>query len=157
MSFEQVILSKKDRRAFIREIKKAETGVFSYGVGSAFFEKVKTRMGADNLAFIMDEILESDIKAVINQDSKVDLDSCQINLFEYAEKDIKLPNQRAVSVKKATREHMVIQRENVIENFEKIKKSFDIHLNHLIDPILATMDRCGFETAGQAIEFLANA
>lgn len=153
MSIEVPMLTKKYRRHLIRQIKQQKTSAFEYGEKSDFFSEVMGAFEPSAVTLMFEEIIMDDIKAVIDEDSRMEFK--QADLFGYAEKTIKLPNQSAVQVKYATLDHMETQRQLIIENHLKQIRAFVVHHDHIVVPIIDAMKQNGFQTAGDAIQFLA--
>ncbi len=151
MSIETPILTKKYRKHIIRQLRNQQDSAFNYGQDGDFFKEVIASMGS-GLTFMLEEIISDDIKAVIDEDSKVDLK--QVDFFGYAEKVIKLPKQYAVQVSVATLDHMEIQKASLIENYLRQTRAFVLHHDQIVMPIIETMQTHGFRTAGEALQIL---
>lgn len=155
MSVETPMISQKQLKALIRELKAKQPGVISYAQGSPFFAEVMAAIG-NNPVFILQEIITKNIKDVVDEDARFDFSSPQLSLIEYGEKWIKLPESQTVQVKKASLDHMLIQERQVVEDNIKRMKAYIIHYEKMLSPVIRTMRQHGFETAGEAIAMLQN-
>lgn len=77
-----------------------------------------------------------------------------IDFASYGETLIKLSDQTSVLVRDARIDHVRHQREQLIKNHIRQMQAFIMHHDEYLMPILEAMESWGFETAGQAIEFL---
>lgn len=154
MSIEPSICTKKDIKILVRRIKKSVTGVFDYSDKSGLHHAVMAAIG-DNASLLVSDFVSVAIKQVIDEDAKLDL-SGQIDFVGYGDKVIKLPEQKAVRVRDARIDHVRHQREQLIKNHMRQMQAFITHHDGYVMPILGAMEMNNFETAGQAIEYLAN-
>ena len=153
MSVETPMISQKQLKQLIRELKARQSGVISYAQDSPFFTEVMAAIG-DNPVFILQEIVAKTIKDVVDEDARFDFSSKQLSLIEYGEKWIKLPESQTVQVKHASLDHMLIQERQVVEDNIKRMKAYIIHYEKLLSPVIRAMRQHGFETAGAAIALL---
>lgn len=153
MSMETPMISRKHLKSLVRELKAKQTGVVTYAPDSPFFAEVMAALG-DNPVFILQEIVTTTIKEVVDEDAKFDFSSDQLSFLDYGEKWIKLPESQTVQVKRASLDHLLIQERSVIEDHIRKMKAYINHHEKLLTPLIRTMRQHGFETAGEAIALL---
>jgi hypothetical protein len=152
MSNETVIYTRKELKKLIRNLKNQQQSVFSYAPGSEFYKEVIGSLGNSPM-FLIDEIINENIKAVIDEDSRIELEK-QPDFFGYSEKLIKLPEKQAVKVEVATLDHMLIQQDLLVQNHYKQIRAFLRHHDGIIVPIIRTMKEMNLLTAGEALKVL---
>ena len=153
MSFETPMISRKHLKSLVRELKAKQTGVVTYAPDSPFFIEVMAALG-DNPVFILQEIVTTTIKEVVDEDAKFDFSSDQLSFLDYGEKWIKLPESQTVQVKHASLDHLLIQERSVIEDHIRKMKAYINHHEKLLTPLIRTMRQHGLQTAGEAIALL---
>jgi glucosamine 6-phosphate synthetase-like amidotransferase/phosphosugar isomerase protein len=156
MSVETPMISRKQLKSLAREIKANladQFGVVSYLADGPLSIAVMKAIG-DNPVFILQEIVASVIKEVVDEDTKFDFSSDQLSFLDYGEKWIKLPESQTVQVRRASLDHLLIQERLVIEDNIRRMKAYINHHEKLLIPLIRTMRQHGFETAGEAIALL---
>ena len=152
MSMNPPIFTQKHLKHLIRSLKEQQQAVFCYTHGGDFFQEVMASLGPSPV-FLVEEIVAKTIKAVIDEDSRVDLDQ-QPDFFEYGEKLIKLPEGQAVKVAAARIEHMRVQQQTLLDNHIKQIRGFLRHHDQIVTPIIRTMEEFNLRTAGEALQIL---
>lgn len=152
MSIEIPVFTQKHLKHLIRQLLNQQRSVVSYAPGSDLFQEVMASLGPSP-QFLIDEVVYKAVKTVVNEDCRIDLND-QPDFFSYGEKKIKLPEMNVVRVDCASIDHMLIQKQTLLDNHIKQIRGFLRHHDGIVVPIIRTMEERGLRTAGEALLIL---
>jgi hypothetical protein len=152
MSIEMPVFTQKHLKHLIRQLLNQQRSVVSYAPGSDLFQEVMASLGPSP-QFLIDEVVYKAVKTVVNEDCRIDLND-QPDFFSYGEKKIKLPEMNVVRVDCASIDHMLIQKQTLLDNHIKQIRGFLRHHDGIVVPIIRTMEERGLRTAGEALLIL---
>lgn len=152
MGIEMPVFTQKHLKHLIRQLLNQQRSVVSYAPGSDLFQEVMASLGPSP-QFLIDEVVYKAVKTVVNEDCRIDLND-QPDFFSYGEKKIKLPEMNVVRVDCASIDHMLIQKQTLLDNHIKQIRGFLRHHDGIVVPIIRTMEERGLRTAGEALLIL---